>query len=418
MAEPLLDTRQKEVMLLSNRIGVISGQTGGGSIMREKLSIAVESELNCKLQRVDAAVLHHIESVFPPPGPILTLCMSNLSKLWRMVGEADLAIVSGSFTPLSPWCCFFCALRRRPVLVIITSDMQSFLHQSGLSGASRSLFIWMCNASDWLCCVFATCRVSRSVEFQRTLEARLGLPFDGVLGVAQQYSNFLMEDSDATIKAARAALAPGAPTDRPLLLFAGRLAPEKRIHLVVAAKPLSMSLAIVGGVEPGFEEVLAFHNPAEGIYVHPARVSQSELRVFYKAADVHISASNSETLGNTVHESLLCGTPVVVQAAGGYLSQVTDGQNGFLVDFEDIKAVASCLDKACGGALLGPIKPTMTGAKQASDIVAPLLTELAVSGSTFLQLSPMMWLRFSTRCCYLFGVSMMAIIYQRAAARM
>ena len=58
--------------------------------------------------------------------------------------------------------------------------------------------------------------------------------------------------------------------------------------------------------------------------------------MYYKAADIHVSASTFETLGNTVHESLLCGTTVVVQNAGGYISQVENGQNGYLVEWKNV----------------------------------------------------------------------------------
>ena len=73
-------------------------------------------------------------------------------------------------------------------------------------------------------------------------------------------------------------------------------------------------------------------------------VDKDILRVCYQCSDVHVSASDFETLGNTVHESLLCGTPVVAQEAGGYISQVNkvetgSTKQGFLVDFENTKEV-------------------------------------------------------------------------------
>ena len=64
-------------------------------------------------------------------------------------------------------------------------------------------------------------------------------------------------------------------------------------------------------------------------------VPQDILRKYYRAADLHISASNSETYGMTVRESLYCGTPVVVQNAGGFIEQVRPFIDGILVDYED-----------------------------------------------------------------------------------
>ena len=76
-------------------------------------------------------------------------------------------------------------------------------------------------------------------------------------------------------------------------------------------------------------------------------VPQDVLRTFYKAADLHISASNSETYGMTVRESLYCGTPVVVQNDGGFIEQVRHSIDGFLVDFEDSKASKESISEAC-----------------------------------------------------------------------
>ena len=67
--------------------------------------------------------------------------------------------------------------------------------------------------------------------------------------------------------------------------------------------------------------VLALHDPANGIVCLPDYVDHDQLRIFYKAADVVVSASNFETAGHTAHEALLCGTPVVLQRTGGFVSQ-------------------------------------------------------------------------------------------------
>ena len=62
---------------------------------------------------------------------------------------------------------------------------------------------------------------------------------------------------------------------------------------------------------------------------------------------VEIADSNSETYGMTVRESLYCRTPVVVQNDGGFVEQVRDSIDGFLVDFKDSKAAKDKIVQAC-----------------------------------------------------------------------
>ena len=50
----------------------------------------------------------------------------------------------------------------------------------------------------------------------------------------------------------------------------------------------------------------------KNVIVHRGMVNQERLRVLYKAADFLVSASKFETLGMTVAEAGVCGTPVIV----------------------------------------------------------------------------------------------------------
>ena len=50
----------------------------------------------------------------------------------------------------------------------------------------------------------------------------------------------------------------------------------------------------------------------------------------YASSDVHVSASEFETLGNTVLEAFACSIPVVVPDTQGFRDTVKHQQNGFL----------------------------------------------------------------------------------------
>ncbi|MEM9729777.1 MAG: glycosyltransferase [Myxococcota bacterium] len=61
--------------------------------------------------------------------------------------------------------------------------------------------------------------------------------------------------------------------------------------------------------------------------------SLSQMPAWYRHADVFVYASLSETYGQVVSEALWCGVPVVAMNDGmGVAGQVSDGEDGFLVD--------------------------------------------------------------------------------------
>ena len=59
------------------------------------------------------------------------------------------------------------------------------------------------------------------------------------------------------------------------------------------------------------------------------------LATFYRAADVCLVPSRTESFGLVALEAAACGTPVVAASVGGLRSLVDDGGTGFLVDGRD-----------------------------------------------------------------------------------
>ena len=86
------------VTVLTNRIGVFSGNTGGGSAMREKLCAALTREGHDL--RMFAAGHHESADVgITDYSPMLIPSWRTLRAIWDMVRESDLLVVSGSFSP-------------------------------------------------------------------------------------------------------------------------------------------------------------------------------------------------------------------------------------------------------------------------------------------------------------------------------
>lgn len=128
----------------------------------------------------------------------------------------------------------------------------------------------------------------------------------------------------------RSRLSEGNP-DSPLLLYVGRVSPEKeidRIKPILEAIP-EAHLAIVGD-GPHRE---ALENHFAGTKTHFVGYLQGlELASAFASADAFIFPSRTETLGLVLLEAMAAGCPVVAAASGGITDIVTDGVNGYLFD--------------------------------------------------------------------------------------
>jgi D-inositol-3-phosphate glycosyltransferase len=164
---------------------------------------------------------------------------------------------------------------------------------------------------------------------------------DRVEIVAPGVDHTMFDPSDR--EAARRSLGFGA---RRVVLFVGRIQPLKGLGLaircVAALDDPSVTLAIVGGPSgpDGPAELRRAHALVEELsiadrvrFVPPQRHAQ--LADFYRAADVCLVPSRTESFGLVALEAAACGTPVVAASVGGLRSLVADGQTGFLVEGRD-----------------------------------------------------------------------------------
>ncbi len=152
---------------------------------------------------------------------------------------------------------------------------------------------------------------------------------------------------------AQARRASGLPRDVPVLLCVGRIQPLKGFDVAVRALALldgrapDAHLVIIGGPSgPGGEaehERLRTLVQAFGLKgrVHLLAPQPHELlSTFYRAADVVLVPSRSESFGLVALEAGACGTPVVASAVGGLTTLVDDGVTGYLVETRDAAAFA------------------------------------------------------------------------------
>jgi D-inositol-3-phosphate glycosyltransferase len=160
----------------------------------------------------------------------------------------------------------------------------------------------------------------------------------------------------------------GFAADAPLLLFVGRIQPLKALGVAVEALghlvhgpaagrrywrsggsgPLHRAtLVAVGGPSgpQGAAEMARVRHLADtlGLSDHLRLVppqGHEMLSTYYRAADVVIVPSRSESFGLVALEASACGIPVVASAVGGLTTLVDHGRTGFLVDDRDPKVFA------------------------------------------------------------------------------
>jgi D-inositol-3-phosphate glycosyltransferase len=140
----------------------------------------------------------------------------------------------------------------------------------------------------------------------------------------------------------------------PLLLLAGRIQPLKGLDVAVEALALTRTgatLVVVGGVsgaegasyEAACRKLIAERGLTDRVIFRPPQPHHL-LSSYYRAADVCVVPSRSESFGLVALEAAACGTPVVAAAVGGLLTLVDDGVTGVLVEGREPTAFASAID--------------------------------------------------------------------------
>lgn len=164
------------------------------------------------------------------------------------------------------------------------------------------------------------------------------------------------------------------------VLFVGRISPEKGVHTLLEAfgalgnriddvdldiagphAALSRDFLISLSSDRRVRELLRFYDE-EGACAYPAHleeiiarnglrdrvrflgnVSHKHLLDLYRAADIVVNPSLSESFGMSVVEGMACGVPIVGTRVGGMCETILDGRTGLLVEPEAPQELADAL---------------------------------------------------------------------------
>jgi D-inositol-3-phosphate glycosyltransferase len=153
----------------------------------------------------------------------------------------------------------------------------------------------------------------------------------------------------------------GQPQDALVVSFVGRIQPHKGPEVLIRATselvkhtPLlrhKLIVNIVGGASgANTEEVdrlkeLTTWLAIDDVVRFTPPVPREDLPQWYRAADLVVVPSYSESFGLVALEAQACGTPVIATAVGGLRTAVADGISGVLVDGHDPKAWSSVISR-------------------------------------------------------------------------
>lgn len=191
-----------------------------------------------------------------------------------------------------------------PVLASFHTDLQDLL-SSHQAHPVQSFFTWLKERLDAML-LDSLATTSRSFQAKLALQ---GITCDYVIKTAVNREVFHPSCKSEAVKKTLTFHQPNAF----LCVYVGRVSREKKIDLLVAAlKPLPNAYLAIVGDGPSAATFASLHGKENRIHCLPGFKSHAELAQIYASSDVHVSASEFETLGNTVLEAHSCGIPVVV----------------------------------------------------------------------------------------------------------
>jgi 2-deoxystreptamine N-acetyl-D-glucosaminyltransferase/2-deoxystreptamine glucosyltransferase len=148
---------------------------------------------------------------------------------------------------------------------------------------------------------------------------------------------------------------------RPRVGYVGRLVPQKRADLLVAAfgllrQPAHLVIVGDGPDRKRIEALVAASPVADRITLH-GFVEHEIIPSVLGSLDVLVLPSEYEELGSVLVEAMVAGLPVVASRVGGIPEVVEEGRTGVLVTPGDAVELAAAIDRLLGDpSLIGDMR--------------------------------------------------------------
>ncbi|HEY5461659.1 MAG TPA: glycosyltransferase [Hanamia sp.] len=138
--------------------------------------------------------------------------------------------------------------------------------------------------------------------------------------------------------------------DKPILLYVGRLDPEKHIEEILQAvalvvKKIDFCFIVVGkGTSKIPLEKLTNQLSITDKVIFTGFVPDEDLPYFYKLSRCFIIASIAELLSLSTLQAMASGLPVISVNAGALVELVKDKMNGYLYEEDDVPALVQSIE--------------------------------------------------------------------------
>jgi glycosyltransferase involved in cell wall biosynthesis len=287
-------------------------------------------------EEIDGIPVYRMPSAGPKPWAAATFTISALMRLIRI--RPDIIHAHEILTPASIAVLSKKIIRRPVLLKILRGGARGDVYK-----LKRRLF-WKSYLRGLVRDVDAFITISHEIDSELSAlnvpkEKRVFIP-NGVDAVR------CIPVSEERKQKLRAELS--LPLQANLVVYAGRLVPEKRVdHLLkiwkdVRSKFPGAHLLIVG---EGPQEVRLREMQMDGVQF----TGQVDDAIPYlQAADLFVLPSSTEGLSNSMLEAMSCGLPVLATSIGGAPDVILHEESGYLIPPDDVNALQRGLETLLG----------------------------------------------------------------------